>query len=330
MKLHKYMKWTEFHRGEIGLEIETETQLPYEYVSDLLDFWTTHPDGSLRNNGVEYVFRIPLDYKSKEYTKALDLFDKQVKQTKFLKSPYSSVHVHLNMNDKDMISILNFVTLYFLFEEILAEYCGNERNGNLFCLKASNAEQIFKIFRDMTISIWNGSGYSFIRNLNNAYLKYSGLNIVPLRTQGSLEVRTHPGTVKREEIERWVGILYKIYSKADKYLSPVEIVNRLLGARSKESFCIQHFEEFSEFLNLSNLDIKMEDSIWYATSIAGCIESWKDFGNKKDNSKILGHKSVFTFDTLTDIPNASIPNTQNTTIPDWINTPTWITTNTDT
>lgn len=286
MKLAEYLGLEQgYHKGQIGLEIETECKTNYPYVDGIEKMWGIHPDGSLRENGIEYTFRSPYNHESKEYFEALAIFKKQADQTPFIRSTYSSVHVHLNMLDKELVQIANFITLYFLFEEFLAEYCGNSRNGNLFCLKTSNAELIYKTVKELFASIDVGSGVGYIKNLTNSLLKYSGLNLVPLRTFGSLEVRTHRGTTDITEIRRWIDMLMCMYRAADTYKNPVEIINRLYGFPTKEAFVRHHFGAYDSYFNFANTEEKMKDAIWYATSVVGVVNNWKNFGSKKNSIK---------------------------------------------
>jgi len=283
LKLHEYRNFRkeDVLHGQVGLEVETETNDPYDMPTDMRTHWTQHQDGSLRHYGMEYVFSRPLDVGSEQYNNALASFHELSKRAKFLNSPYTSVHVHLNMYDKDLIHIMNFITLYFLFEEVLGEYCGNARNGNLFCLKTSSAEETYRRVISLAEAIEDGQGDNNIRSLHNDSLKYSGLNIVPLRNLGSIEVRTHPGTADIALIDRWVRILYQLYTKADTFLSPVEILNRLIGDRSKLSFAQRIFEGYEQYLPMTDLDRKMHDGIWYSAALGRAVKNWKDFGTKK-------------------------------------------------
>ncbi len=298
MKLWEYLGSSASIKGIIGLEVETESLVPWTFtVEEHAAFdkhWAVKPDGSLRNFGQEFVFRQPLTFEGAAYKMAMKNFADLAKRVKFMKSPYSSVHVHLNMLHKEVVHVLNFICLYFLFEEVLTEYCGNTRNGNLFCLKTSNAELTYKTAKDLAKAIENGTGGHFIRNLNNGVLKYSALNLVPLRTFGSLEVRTHPGTDSVTDINRWIGILMQLFNKADTFLNPIDLVNRMNGYGTKTAFARFIFEDFTQYLDLTHLATKMEDGIWYATAVAAAVDNWKDFGNKKDTGKKFATKTVQT------------------------------------
>lgn len=290
------------HKGEVGLEIETEALGGWDADQDVTKYWTLQADGSLRNVGVEFVFKKPYSPGTVEYTAALEAFRVQAARTKFIESVYTSVHVHLNMLDKQLVHMMNFITLYFLFEETLTKYCGAERDGNLFCLKTSNAEINYKTICDMAKAIEAGEGYNFIRKLDQNRLKYSGLNIAPLRNFGSLEVRTHPGTVDADLIDRWVSILMMLYKKATTFTSPVEIVNRLQGYRSHRAFADLIFEEYTQYLDLTDLTNQMKNGIWYATSLGHSVKNWKEFSNIKAKETLK--KTVYDEDQLVEIDRA--------------------------
>ena len=273
------------YSGEVGIEVETETTTGYTPPG--FNYWTTHADGSLRHNGVEFVLAQPLDYNSKAYKDALAEFGAFAKTKTWLPSVYTSVHVHFNQKDRTLVELANFIVLYLLHEEILTRFCGSDRDGNLFCLKTSNAErnvvQIKQLFQN--IDKFNNVKGFFNLNANN--LKYAGLNIATLRTFGSLEIRTHGGTTDVELIDKWVGMLHLgIYSKAKTYANPLEILEnfRKLGPHE---FLEMHFEDYTKYLDTSTLAQDYEKTLWYATSVATCVDSWKDLCSttKKERPK---------------------------------------------
>lgn len=262
--------------GEIGVEIETEARDGYDLPA--FDYWTTHQDGSLRHFGIEYVLAQPLDYGSDAWKEALREFSTKTKAIKFIPSVYTSVHVHFNQVNRTLPQIFNFITLYLLFEETLTRYCGPDRDGNLFCLKTSNAERNLNAIIDLCEQLEKGNTRK-LTGLQANQLKYAGLNIAPLRNFGSLEIRTHYGTEDIKLIDQWVGLLCEgVYHRATKYENPVEIINEFnkLGAKKFFDHC------FGKYANLLNpLDEDFEKTLWYASSLASCVKDWKDFGNEK-------------------------------------------------
>lgn len=264
-------------KGEVGLEIETEAKEPWS--APMPTYWLLEADGSLRQNGVEFILKEPLDIGSTHYLSALDEFAKIASEKKFIKdSAYTSVHVHLNMLDFELVHLMNFISLYVICENFLTRYCGSDRDGNLFCLKTSDAESSYKNFCYMASDISQGNGEIFFSHLNENRFKYSGLNIVPLRNFGSVEVRTHRGTNDIVEIDRWVRILECLYRKAKTFRDPVQIVN-LFNNRFDYTNNINYlFGEYVKYFDQNKIEDDIDKCLYYAAAIAASVKNWEHFG----------------------------------------------------
>lgn len=207
----------EAYKGLIGLEIECEgTKLfttPFKY-------WTCHQDGSLREHKghppIEYVLRQPLD--RDELTKALRYLEQKLEEagSSVVQSSRTSVHVHLNVRDWTIRQIYCFILLYIVFEEILVEWSGPERAGNLFCLRAKDSEyyiqMLEKALKESTLSCWKEE------------YRYSACNVASVTKFGSLEFRSLRGTVDVSLITTWVDVLIHLMEKSKLYSDPTEIV----------------------------------------------------------------------------------------------------------
>jgi hypothetical protein len=114
------------------------------------------------------------------------------------------------------------MALWYTFEEVLTEWCGEHRVGNLFCLRAMDAPAIIAQLR------------KFIKNDGQSqlseHLHYAGLNAHALAKFGSLEVRTLRGCSDPQTIIDWVGILERLYNLSAEYEDPRDIC----GAFSSE------------------------------------------------------------------------------------------------
>lgn len=274
--LRKYAR----NLGSFGLEIETESKNPYNL--GLSNYWSTHSDGSLRDFGVEFIFKKPLDIDSNEYKNALKEFEDWTKLIKFENSTYTSVHVHLNFVEKDLTHLANFIVLYVLLDNVLTRYCGADRDGNLFCLKSENAEASVMLYRELfgylsgdyqfkTVSTWVG-------NLNQNVYKYSSLNIVPLKNLGSVEVRTHPGTTDVKVIDRWVHILNCLYTAAQRYRDPREIMAQLRDRRTYIGFVKHIFGNYAQYFDEKTIDEDIGRNLFYAKYLVYGIKDWSKFG----------------------------------------------------
>lgn len=228
------------HKGRFGLEIETETPSSDEYpigfftlhvddssgkeyytMANLPDF-VGHIDPSLRNFGMEYVFATPKDYD--QSCEALDKFEKVMKNVNFIQdAPATSVHVHINMLNEEILTMANFLTLYAYYENVLVEYSGSARRSNLFALPIRVAEQtadnIVKLLR--SISLGEQKAIAFNAN----YVKYAALNLACLSSLGTLEVRTMRGITDVKTIKNWLKIFDNMmeYSRT-RGMTPVDIL----------------------------------------------------------------------------------------------------------
>lgn len=244
--------------GDIGLEIECEGEnLPGNLMSEV---WTCHEDGSLRmykgvHKPVEYVLRKPL--KRYKMDKALKYLSDKLRDKSALvvKSPRTSVHVHINVLDLTLKQALTFAMLYYTVEDLLVDYGGKDRVGNMFCLRTKDAAHALSILENC---IRNDS-WSDIVNEN---LRYTSCNLAALSKFGSLEFRSMRGTTDPETILEWVDILLMIKERASLLSNPIEILNKF-NEGSPKQFLKWVFPE-ARFFNLFKDYGELDHSIWDA------------------------------------------------------------------
>lgn len=205
--------------GDIGLEIEVEGHnLPV-----LSKWWRNEQDGSLKGIETrEYVLDGP---QSLEGIKtALDHLDKayQANQTVVDDSVRAGVHVHINCQHLTMTQLYNFITLYLLLENLLVRWCGEYREGNLFCLRASDAEWMLYTIRKAA----NDGRKQFRNRFHNDELRYASLNLKALGDYGSLEFRAMRGTRDLGLIYKWAETLFNLREAACKFNMPTSIIEQ--------------------------------------------------------------------------------------------------------
>lgn len=204
-------------KGEVGIEIEVEgKRLPGVTVEPPPSPWLYKPDHSLRGdeNG-EYVLKEAIDFSAVPQTlnKLWECFE--AAKTKFDDSNRTSVHIHLNVQRWHLNRLASFAALHFIFEDVLTEWCGEHRVGNLFCLRAKDAEAIVTwlkkfIQMDGTCEVPDG-------------LHYSGFNIQSLPKFGSIEIRILRGASDPNVIQDWVKIYERLYALSADFKNPTEI-----------------------------------------------------------------------------------------------------------
>lgn len=215
-------------KGDVGIEIEVEgNKFPkpegYEGTHHPVQlpgtgYWSYVHDGSLRGkDNAEYVLSKPILFS--EVDKAVDeIFSKMKTFGSVLDdSNRTSVHVHLNCQKFHFNRLASLIALYVVFEEVLTEYCGDHRVGNLFCLRAKDAPAALTNIREF---IRSDGKVSLSENLH-----YAGLNTHALTKYGSLEIRSLRGATEPGVIKDWVAILRRLYELSGEMSDPRDIPN---------------------------------------------------------------------------------------------------------
>jgi hypothetical protein len=207
--------------GDVGIEIEVEgKKLPkHESVQPP---WAYMEDHSLRGeDNAEYVLTAPIAFS--EVSAALDALWAvfKAKKSKFDDSNRTSVHVHLNCQEFHLNRLTSFMAMYFALEEPLTAWCGDHREGNLFCLRAVDAPAIITAVKRF---IQEDGKYKIHDSFH-----YAGLNPQALFKYGSLEIRTLRGCSDKETIETWVRILERLYNLSADFTDPREVCTMLSG-----------------------------------------------------------------------------------------------------
>lgn len=263
--------------GLYGIEIETETL--EEYSPPVMPFWESKEDGSLRNFGIEYVLKTPMDLVG--ITEALHIFKNETSHLDFIKdSATTSVHVHMNMLNETVRTFANILTLYALVENLLLRFSGETRQSNLFCLGMSDAEQTLINIRQLLKSFEN-LYWGAVADYTDSNAKYAAVNIATLGKFGSLEFRSFRGETDIDKILEWVFILDKIYQYCKQDLYPLNIINQWY--EREFDFLEEVFGEIFPKIVLDreeDLPLVMRSNFWYATTIASSIEDWKVFLEK--------------------------------------------------
>ncbi len=186
--------------GEVGIEVELEgTGLPSKILKNGLkkSYWTATTDGSLRGEALEYVLTSPIE--RAEVKEAIGQLYQELKISEAVieNSGRAGVHVHINVRELTFLQMYTFTLLYLVFEKVLVKFCGEGREGNLFCLRATDAEYLLYMLHRV---IQTGS----VNDLHTNELRYASINLTALRKYGSLEFRAMRSPVEAEVIETWL------------------------------------------------------------------------------------------------------------------------------
>lgn len=206
-------------KGDIGIEIEVEgINLPTQHHLSS-GIWRVDNDGSLKGpENREYVTPMPIDLRGANAS--LDYLGDAYKRTgaTILDSIRAGVHIHRNVQDLTLKQLFTFIVAYFTLEKVLVNWCGEGREGNLFCLRGTtDAEYIlFELMKAIEKRKLGG--------LKTDNLRYCSLNVCSLFKYGSIEFRAMRGTADLELIKVWAATIDELYNTSLKFVDPQEIV----------------------------------------------------------------------------------------------------------
>jgi hypothetical protein len=192
-----------------------------------------HDDGSLRNNGGEYV-TAPMNFATLEYV--LDQFFHKNKLTDANYSERCSVHVHANCCDLTLDQIRLILCLYQITERILFNFIKADRKNNIFCVPWSESIIGAKVLAS------ENSLYTVLRR--NNWHKYSALNLLPIHSQGTIEFRHMEGTKDLNYILSWcniIGSMFK-YARENKYQDVIDSLLKLNTTSAYATFMQNIFQ----------------------------------------------------------------------------------------
>lgn len=170
--------------------------------------WAISTDGSLRNNGKEFISK-PLSGENLQL--ALNVLDQTLKNQNRGADANArcGIHVHINALDINSAQLLAWISLYQVFERQLYAVSG-ARDKNLFCLPtwAWNGNLMSAI--GVLANTKDDGGQNAVLTLNNQGLKYAGMNTRTLNEHGTLEFRQMQTTKDIASVSEWVDTLIRI------------------------------------------------------------------------------------------------------------------------
>lgn len=163
-----------------------------------------HRDGSLRNNGGEFV-TYPMTLNYLDY-----VLDQFFRKNGFGPQHYSercSVHVHANCLDMQLEEVRLLLCIYQILEKVLFSYIGQERETNIFCVPWGESYLPHAGLKDDS---------NLIGKIKT-WKKYTSLNLAPLASLGTIEFRHMAGTNDKEMIIQWCDIIGSLFKYAREH-----------------------------------------------------------------------------------------------------------------
>lgn len=270
----------------IGIEIENETKDNNFEFPDIRA-WEFHNEGSLRYRGFEFVLSKPMD--KLRVFKSLDNLFEGLKNCSMTNSIRTSTHVHFDMSDYTYVELVNFVTVYWILEGVLSEFCGEFRKGNLFCLRSLDSSYLQQaIYRELSEDAPVTSGI-----FQNS-VRYASVNFASIPKFGSIEFRLMGGVNRGSVVKKWVNILDQIRSFSLKFKDPEELLKYLIDVPAEGLLDRIFKETHSSILKESARNISIPNSI--RTGVKNAYAVFSGFQEaKKDKSKLEKKTKVKPF-----------------------------------
>ncbi len=207
---------------DYGIEVEVEANSHGPALENLRNTkvmgWKQVGEDSLRS-GVEFISKEPVGREKKD--KHVDLLYHALGKLDIAwTSQRTSIHVHINMSHCDMLQTYNFLTAYFLLENLLLSYCKPGRLGNLFCLSLADCDYIVEEIRK-DLSNYNFMSFVMLKDR----IRYGAINIGALGKFQSLEFRSLQGSATADEVKEWSTMYAYLRDASMKYRSPEHIVD---------------------------------------------------------------------------------------------------------
>jgi hypothetical protein len=266
-------------KKRIGIEIEVENLTVGSVEYDRY-IWVPKNDGSLRNNGLEFV---SLALAGHEIVYAVDNFYKNLPRSADF-SERTSIHIHANMRDQTVGQLLTTLMLYTTFEQLLFEFAGPQRRNNIFCVSVQETRYPYLIsdfFKNQSLV-----------DLTRDWKKYSGLNLRSLRNLGTIEYRIMEGHNNPRRLLNWINIILRMsqYARHTPFEAAFESIKMLNTTSMYEQFMREVFREDADLLLNTGRNLQQLLETGVSTIKAFTMESDFRMGLSKNispNSSLL-------------------------------------------
>jgi Putative amidoligase enzyme len=235
----------------IGIEIEIENIVCP--IDDLI-YWIRKPDGSLRDNGWEYVSH-PI--KGDDISYALSELKQNLEpENDPVFSGRTSVHVHMNVLDMSVDQLRSLIVLYLCFERALYNFSSPHRYKNIFCTPISQTE--YGAFLNKLLT------EEFLPNVRH-WAKYTGFNLLPTRTLGTVEFRHMKGTLASELIVIWINIIQQLKIAAMDTTFE-QLSKNIIALNTNSQYDMMAFQTFgnnARYIQNEHLHKQMEQDVLF-------------------------------------------------------------------
>ena len=179
----------------------------------------------------------------------------------------TGVHIHTNVRDMTFNQVFTYIFSYYMFEDALMEFAGADRVGNLFCLRARDAEGIGRTL-EKAIKTHK------LLALYTDNIRYSSMNLKALKQYGSIEFRGLPFNGDFQQIESWIQLLLAVKDFSLTVENPKELV-ALLSKKGGATLAKEVFGDLFPLLPKVDWDVLLLNSVRLVQRLVYLID-WED------------------------------------------------------
>lgn len=208
-------------------------------------------DGSL-SSGVELVSQ-PMkgDIAFKEIEKVCDI----LRESKYKITRSCGLHIHYDFRKESKKDIEKVFLGYLIYEPYLLRMLPSSRRENDY------SDYTFSHLGKMLATLQSGDLYKRLYSLNTqrghySRIRYSNLNLHPLQTIGTIEVRSHSGTMNARKIKNWIIINYLVMEWAKS-----KSFKELLHHKPRTSYLTKEILKDKELIDYYYERVKMFNNI---------------------------------------------------------------------
>ena len=235
------------------LGVELELEHVYGPLRDAAPRgWVTHVDESLRNDGLEFVFRQP--YAGNDALAVVDNFY-NVNDHTYTRGARTSTHIHVDASQLTVGAMRAIVGLSYILEDALFASVADARRWCGYCMPLT--EMSPSRMRTLLMSE-DAASFSLygLRSRANAD-KYYGLNVTSLLKHGTLEYRYFPGGPTKDQLLEWMDYCTELTS-AGRVLEDYDAITALGTYDEFAALVRRLFPTWAARLLAGNTDKMME------------------------------------------------------------------------
>ena len=191
----------------------------------------------------------------------------------------TSVHIHVGVRYLTVEQLLNLILLYLVVEPIFfafaEKYTGYRRQDNNFCVPISQSTLSLNL--PLILSKLKSSEVEVVHELGKRWKKYTGLNLLPICTQGTIEFRHLGGTIQFETLYQWISMIQNLRGFAKTHSTEV-IHNWIYSLNSSSNYIMFLTEVLGSFWSSAVPNELVQPLLEESVELTKEIISWK---NKK-------------------------------------------------